>query len=53
LKAFPLVEEISADFDSQIHTLFCWRGVMHLEYNDSELLMNVAEGVFDVRGVNT
>lgn len=45
-RALPLVEAISADLDSQIHSLLSGRRLMHLEYKDFESLMNVAEGVF-------
>lgn len=45
-RALPLVEAISADLDSQIHGLLSGRRLMHLEYNDFESLMNVAEGIF-------
>lgn len=45
-RALPLVEAISADLDSQIHSLLSGRRLMHLEYKDFESLMNVAEGIF-------
>ncbi|PWW79978.1 hypothetical protein C7212DRAFT_355935 [Tuber magnatum] len=45
-RALPLVGAISADLDSQIHSLLSGRRLMHLEYNDFESLMNVAEGIF-------
>jgi len=52
-RALPLVEAISADLDSQIHTLLSGRRLMHLEYNDFESLMNVAEGIFRTWEDNT
>lgn len=45
-RALPLVEAISADLDSQIHSLLSGRKLMHLEYRDFENLMAVAEGIF-------
>lgn len=45
-RALPLVEAISGDLDSQLHSLLSGRRLMHLEYRDFETLMNVAEGIF-------
>lgn len=45
-RALPLVSAISADLDSQLHTLLSGRRLMHLEYKDFDSLMNVAEGIF-------
>lgn len=52
-RALPLVEAISADLDSQIHSLLSGRRLMHLEYKDFESLMNVAEGIFKTWEENT
>jgi len=45
-RALPLVEAISGDLDSQLHSLLSGRRLMHLEYRDFDTLMNVAEGIF-------
>ncbi|OLL22334.1 Dynein heavy chain, cytoplasmic [Neolecta irregularis DAH-3] len=45
-RALPLVEAISADLDSQLHTLLSGRRIMHLEFNDFNTLMDSAEDVF-------
>ncbi|KAI5805001.1 dynein heavy chain, N-terminal region 1-domain-containing protein [Geopyxis carbonaria] len=45
-RALPLVEAISSDLDSQLHSLLSGRRLMHLEYRDFKALMKVAKGIF-------
>ena len=45
-RALPLVEAISADLDSQIHSLLHGRTLMHLDFKDFQALMEQADGVW-------
>ena len=45
-RALPLVEAISADLDTQLHTLLHGRSLMHLDYRDFKNLMATADAVW-------
>ncbi|KAI9836369.1 MAG: hypothetical protein M1819_001398 [Sarea resinae] len=45
-RALRLVEAISGDLDTQLHSLLHGRSLMHLEFKDFEVLMNTAEGIW-------
>ncbi|RFU30184.1 hypothetical protein B7463_g6181, partial [Scytalidium lignicola] len=45
-RALPLVEAISADLDTQLHSLLNGRQLMHLEYRDFKSLMAAADEIW-------
>jgi dynein heavy chain 1, cytosolic len=45
-RALPLVEAISADLDTQLHSLLHGRSLMHLEYKDFKILMSTADAIW-------
>jgi dynein heavy chain 1 len=45
-RALPLVEAISGDLDTQLHSLLSGRRLMHYEYSEFEKLMNASDDVF-------
>src|SRR6202000_1542711 len=45
-RALPLVEAISADLDTQLHSLLHGRSLMHLDYRDFKSLMTTADGIW-------
>src|SRR5271170_4439363 len=45
-RALPLVEAISADLDTQLHSLLHGRSLMHLEYKDFKALMATADSIW-------
>jgi dynein heavy chain 1 len=45
-RALPLVEAISGDLNSQLHSLLSGRRLMHLEYREFDALMEVAQKIF-------
>ncbi|KAI9803379.1 MAG: hypothetical protein M1833_000898 [Piccolia ochrophora] len=45
-RALPLVEAISGDLDSQLHSLLHGRSLMHLTFDDFRSLMNSAESIW-------
>jgi dynein heavy chain 1, cytosolic len=45
-RALPLVEAISADMDTQLHSLLHGRSLMHLEYRDFKALMATADAIW-------
>ena len=45
-RALPLVEAISVDLDTQLHSLLHGRSLMHLEYRDFKSLMATAEAIW-------
>ena len=45
-RALPLVEAISADLDSQIHSLIHGRSLVHLEYREFQSLMATMEDIW-------
>ena len=45
-RALPLVEAISADLDTQLHSLLHGRSLMHLEYRDFKNLMATADTIW-------
>ena len=45
-RALPLVEAISADLDTQLHSLLHGRSLMHLEYRDFKNLMATADAIW-------
>jgi dynein heavy chain 1 len=47
-RALPLVEAISADLDTQLHSLLHGRSLMHLDYRDFRNLMATADGIWKV-----
>ncbi|KAF7869712.1 hypothetical protein EAF04_004496 [Stromatinia cepivora] len=47
-RALPLVEAISADLDTRLHSLLHGRSLMHLEYRDFRKLMSVADSIWAI-----
>ena len=45
-RALPLVQAISGDLDTQLHSLLHGRTLMHLEFKDFEAVMDVAENIW-------
>lgn len=45
-RALPLVNAISGDLDTQLHSLLHGRTLMHLEFKDFEAVMDVAENIW-------
>ncbi|KIN00492.1 hypothetical protein OIDMADRAFT_125387 [Oidiodendron maius Zn] len=45
-RALPLVEAISADLDTQLHSLLHGRSLMHLDYRDFKDLLATADGIW-------
>ncbi|KAI9745692.1 MAG: Dynein heavy chain, cytoplasmic [Claussenomyces sp. TS43310] len=45
-RALPLVEAISADLDTQLHSLLHGRSLMHLDYKDFKTLMATADSIW-------
>ena len=45
-RALPLVEAISADLDTQLHSLLHGRSLMHLEYREFQNLMATADSIW-------
>lgn len=45
-RALPLVEAISADLDTQLHSLLHGRSLMHLEYREFQNLMAMADSIW-------
>jgi dynein heavy chain 1, cytosolic len=45
-RALPLVEAISADLDTQLHSLLHGRSLMHLEYKDFKALMATTDSIW-------
>ena len=45
-RALPLVEAISGDLDSRLHSLLHGRSIMHLDYQDFEALMESANAIW-------
>lgn len=45
-RALPLVESISADLDTQLHSLLHGRSLMHLEYREFQNLMATADSIW-------
>ncbi|KAG9237794.1 cytoplasmic dynein-like protein 1 heavy chain 1 [Amylocarpus encephaloides] len=47
-RALPLVESISADLNSQLHSLLHGRSLMHLEYREFKHLMATADSIWKI-----
>ncbi|KAH6676840.1 cytoplasmic dynein-like protein 1 heavy chain 1 [Halenospora varia] len=47
-RALPLVESISADLDTQLHSLLHGRSLMHLDYREFKTLMATADSIWKV-----
>jgi dynein heavy chain 1 len=47
-RALPLVEAISADLDTQLHSLLNGRHLMHLEYREFKTLMSTADSIWKI-----
>lgn len=45
-RALPLVEAISADLDTQLHSLLYGRSLMHLDYREFKNLMATADSIW-------
>ncbi|KAF1993187.1 dynein heavy chain [Amniculicola lignicola CBS 123094] len=45
-RALPLVEAISDDLNSRLHTLLHGRTLMHMEYPEFQAIMTTAEGIW-------
>ncbi|TVY46530.1 Dynein heavy chain, cytoplasmic [Lachnellula occidentalis] len=47
-RALPLVEAISADLDTRLHSLLHGRSLMHLDYREFQALMTTAESIWKI-----